>query len=142
MRREYQKLSSNIKPVEPSTGLFDRIIAAIKKEQEFRHSKRLFFLFFTLLIVSVGTAPFPFAVLSEQIENSGIFYFLSTATSNFGFFLAVWQDFILAILESLPIIGIAAFALNIALALFTLRLFLYKKRYLFKYLTHNFNASF
>lgn len=77
-------------------------------------------------------------MLSNQVESSGILYFISIAVNNFGVFLTLWQDFGLAILESMPIMGIVAFTISIGTALFTLRLFLYKKRLLLGYLTHNF----
>lgn len=123
------------------TGLFDRIIFAIRQEQEFRNSRKIFFLFFSLLVVSVASAPFSWQILSEQIENSGIYYFASLIISDLGSVLAFWQDFSLAILESLPIVAIIMFVINIALAVFTLRLFLYKKQYLFKYLMRSFNKT-
>ncbi len=135
-----RKLSLSSKPV-MHAGLFDRIISAIRREQELRRTKRIFFLFFSLLIISLSAAPFSWTILVKQVENSGTLFFISTAISDFGSFLAFWQDFVLAIFESLPIVGIILFATNIALAIFTLRLFLYKKQFLFKYLTNNFISA-
>ena len=126
MRKDYTK--------DPSAGLFDRIIAAIKREQELRHSKRLLVGFLALLILSFIATPLSWTILVNQIESSGISYFVSTAISDLGTFFALWQEFSLAILESLPITGIIAFAISIGMALFTLRLFLYKKRLLLGYL--------
>jgi len=140
MRKDYEKLFTHLKPIEPPAGLFDRIILAIKREQELQHTKRLLFGFLALLVISFGAAPFSWTLLANQVESSGIFYFITTAISDFGTFLAFWQNFSLAILESLPVIGIVVFTINMALTLFTLRLFLYKKQFLLKYLTHNFNA--
>lgn len=123
--------------VEPPKGLFDRIILAIKREQELQHTRRLVFGFAGLLIVSFAAVPFSWTMLVSQVESSGILYFISTAISDFGTFLILWQDFGLAILESLPLIGIVAFTISIGMALFTLRLFLYKKRLLLGYLIKN-----
>ncbi|MDP3990964.1 MAG: hypothetical protein Q8P63_01575 [Candidatus Nealsonbacteria bacterium] len=134
MRKDFEKLFSHLEPPEPPAGLFDRIILAIKQEQELRKTKRLLFGFFSLLIVSSIVAPFSWVLLMEQVESSGILYFVSTAVSNFNVFLTLWQDFGLAILESMPIMGIAVFTVNMALLLFTVRLFLYKRRLLFGYL--------
>lgn len=133
------KLSSEKKPA-MHTGLFDRIISAINQEQEFRNSRKLFFLFFILLIISVSSAPFSWSIMTGQIKYSGVYYFISVAISDLGSFFAFWQDFLMAIVESLPIIAIIIFTINIALALFTLRLFLYKKQFLFRYLAHNFKV--
>lgn len=137
MRKDYEKLGQ-FKPAEPLAGLFDRIILAIKREQELRHTRKLLFSFLFLLVVSLVATPLSWTMLVSQVENSGILYFISTAISDFRTFLALWQDFSLAILESLPIVGIAAFTISIGIAFFTLRLFLYKKRMLFGYLVHNF----
>jgi len=137
MRKDYEKLFSQLKPAEPPAGLLERIIFAIKQEQELQHTKKLLFGFLCLLIVSFITTPLSFNMLVNQLENSGIFYFISTAVSDFHIFLNLWQDFSLAILESLPIFSLAAFVISIGIAIFTLRLFLYRKRLLLNYLFLN-----
>lgn len=136
MRKDYEKLFTHLKPAEPSVGLFDRIILAIKREQELQHTKRLLFGFLLLLVASIIAMPFSWTLLVGQVESSGVLYFISTVVSDFSAFLALWQDFSFAILESLPITGIVAFTLSIGMALFTLRLFLYRKRLLLGYLMH------
>lgn len=134
MRKDYEKLFTYLEPSDPTAGLFDRIILAIQREQELRHTKRLVFSFLTLLIISFGAAPFSFTLLVEQIENSGILYFLSAAISDLSMFFTIWQDFGIAIIESLPIMGILAFTINLILLVFTIRLFLHKKKLLLAYL--------
>jgi len=138
MRQDFEKLFSHLKPAEPPAGLFDRIIMAIKREQELRHTRRLVFDFASLLVISFTTVPFSWAMLVNQVESSGILYFLSSAINDLGIFFALRQDFGLAILESLPIMGIVAFTISIGVALFTLRLFLYRKRLLLGYLIQSF----
>ena len=138
MRKDYEELFTHIKPKEPPAGLFDRIILAIKREQELQRTKRLLFSFLFLLVVSLIATPFSWTMLSSQVKSSGILYFISTAVSDFGTFLTLWQNFGLAILESLPIMGIIAFTISIGMAIFTLRLFLYLKRLLLGYLMHSF----
>ncbi len=141
MRKDYEQLFSHLEPQEPAAGLFDRIILAIKQEQELRRTKRLLFGFLFVLIASFIATPLSWTILVSQMENSGILYFVSAAVSDFGTFLTLWQDFGLAILESLPILGIAAFAISVGLALFTFRLFLYRKKLLLNYLFHNFKVG-
>ncbi len=138
MRINYEKLFSHIKPAEPPAGLFDKIILAIKREQELQKTKRLAFGFLFLLIVSLVAAPFSWTILADQMEVSGTSYFLSAAVSNLGVFFAFWQDFGLAIVESLPITGIVLFVVNVVFLLFTVRLFLHRKKLLLLYLTHNY----
>ena len=125
--------------IEPPAGLFERIILAIKREQELRQTRKLLFSFLFLLIVSFVAMPLSWIMLAKQVENSGISYFISAIASDFEIFLVLWQDFGLAILESLPIMGIVAFAISVGISIFTIRLFLYKKRLLLGYLINNFN---
>jgi len=134
MRKDFEKSFSYLESAEPSAGLFNRIIMAIKREQELRRTRRLVFGFFSLLIISLAAIPFSWTMLSNQIENSGISYFVSTAFNDFDIFFTLWQDFSLAILESLPLMGMIVFVASLGIAVFTLRLFLYRKRLLLNYL--------
>jgi len=116
-------------------GLFDKIICAIKLEQEFKKTKELLLMFASLLLISMASMPFSFAYFFSQMQESAILYFISTAMQNVNIFFVVWQDFLLSILESLPLMSIFLFSLNLALFVFTVRLFLYKKGLLLKYLS-------
>jgi len=139
MRKNHQNFAY-FKPA-PSAGLFDRIITAIKREQELRHSRKLLFSFLILLIISFVATPFSWSIFINQLKNSGIIYFVSAVVSDFNVFLAFWREFSLAILESLPITGIIFFGLSMGMALFTLRLFFYKKRLLLNYLIYNYGRK-
>ena len=134
MRKDYEELFTHIKPKEPPAGLFDRIILAIKREQELQHTRRLLFGFLFLLVASFIATPFSWSILINQIESSGISYFISIALSDVGTFLILWKDFSLAILESLPLTGMMIFAISLGMCIFTLRLFLHRKRLLLNYL--------
>ncbi len=136
MRKDYEKLFAHLEPIDLPAGLFDRIILAIQHEQELRQTKKLLFGFLFLLVASFVAAPLSWTILVNQAQNSGILYFISAAVSDFGIFLTLWQNFGLAILESLPIIGIIVFTISIGIAIFTLRLFLHRKRLLLNYLVH------
>ena len=134
MRKDYTKILTHLEPPDPPSGLFDRIILAIRHEQELRSTKRLALGFLALLIISLSSAPFSWRFFSEQMAESGILQFMSIAINDLATFLALWPDSIIAIAESLPIVGIIILAINMILAVFTLRLFLYKKRLLLSYL--------
>lgn len=136
MRKDYEKLFTHLTPPEPPTGLFDRIILAIRREQELRNTKRLVFGFLALLLVALITVPFSWILVTGQMQDSGVIQFIQVALSDIGTFFASWQEFSLAIAESLPIMSIAIFTINMILAVFTIRLFLYKKRLLVGYLLH------
>ena len=134
MRKDYAKILTHLEPPDPPSGLFDRIILAIRHEQELRSTKRLALGFLALLIISLSSAPFSWRFFSEQMAESGILQFMSIAINDLATFLALWPDSIIAIAESLPIVGIIILAINMILAVSTLRLFLYKKRLLLSYL--------
>src|SRR3989338_3099616 len=136
MRKDYEKLFTHLEPPEPPAGLFERIILEIKREQELRNTKRLAFGFLALLAFSFIAMPFSWTLFSGQMAESGILQFISVAVSDLETFLSVWPDSVMAVAESLPVIGIAFFTINMILAVFTLRLFLYKKRLLVGYLLH------
>ena len=114
--------------LESSTGLFDRIILAIKREQELRRTRKLAFGFLALLAVSLLSAPFSWTFFSGQVTSSGILQFVSIAINDFGTFLSLWPDSVLAVAESLPIMGMTILIINMILAVFTLRLFIYLVR--------------
>lgn len=120
--------------VKPPKGLFDRIILAIKREQELKRTRKILFGFLALLVLSLTATPISLAMLINQARSTGIYYFVSAALSDLGVFANLWQDFILAIIEGLPLTGIVAFIFSVGVSIFTLRLFLYKKRLLFGYL--------
>ena len=136
MRKDYEKLFTHLEPPEPPTGLFNRILLAIKREQELRSSKRLAFGFLALLAISFIATPFSWTLFSGQMAESGVLQFISVAMSDLGTFLSIWPDSVVAVAESLPVTGIILLTVNMILAIFTLRLFLYKKRLLVGYLFH------
>ncbi|MFH1180787.1 MAG: hypothetical protein V1705_00065 [bacterium] len=134
-RKSCEKTFSRLKSLEPPVGLFDRIILAIKREQDLRQTKKLAFGFLVLLAISLFAAPFSWRMLSVQTAESGVLYFTSVAWGNFGAFLSLWPDSLLAVAESLPITGITLFTVNMIASVFTLRLFLHRKRLLISYFT-------
>jgi len=137
MYKDYKKLFTYIESPEPPTGLFDRILLAIKQEQEKRQTRKLAYGFLALLVTSLSTAPLSWSFFSEQMTESGILQFLSLAVKDFSTFVTLWPDSIMAIVESLPITGTIILVLNLILVIFTLRLFLFKKGLLLKYFTQN-----
>jgi ABC-type phosphate/phosphonate transport system permease subunit len=140
MPKNYKKLFNNLKQIEPPPPLFNQIILAIKREQEFQKTKRLLFGFLFLFFISLMATPFSYRMLVSQAKNSGTFYFISTAVSDFEIFLAFWQDFSLAILEVLPVTEIIFFSICLGISIFTLRLFLKNKNLIFKGWINNLGA--
>jgi len=120
----------------PSDGLFDKIIFEIGKK-EINRQRRLVLGILFLLIISFFTMPFSWMIFMNQVKDSGISYFISTALSDIGLFFSFWQDFTLVILDLLPTGGLVAILFSLAIFLFALRqLFLYKKKFSFGCLAH------
>ncbi len=122
-------------------NLFDKIVLAVKQEKEFKQTKKILLAFLLLLAVSAISLPFSLAFFVGEWRHSGIQYFILSAVGNVGIFVAYWQDFTLSIVESLPAAAIIIFLVNLGLLLFTLRLFMYKKQLLLKYLMHTYGAK-
>lgn len=121
---------------EPSSGFFDRIIFAIRREEELRKGRKLAFLFFALLVISLASVPFSLAFFFGEMAESGVTYFVLVAAEDFAVFQALWSDFVMAVAESFPVAALAGLALNMILAVCTLRLFLHRKRLLLSYVMH------
>jgi hypothetical protein len=122
------KSSGNLETIEaPSAGLFDSILFAIQKEKNAKKSRRLFYGFVFLLLISLATIPFSSMLLVREWNESGVAYFITTAMGNLHVARENLSDVILSIIESLPVMALVTFAINLALVLFTVRLFLYKK---------------
>jgi hypothetical protein len=126
--------SAHCEPGDCPTGLFDKIILSIALEQEHKNTQKLLCLMTGIFILSLVALPFSWSLFAHQWASSGINYFIAPALASSGQFFALWQDVFMSILESLPVIPIILFALNIVLLLFSVRLFFYKKGLLFKYL--------
>lgn len=136
MLSKYVQKPIEIQAANPSCGLFDKIIAAIASEKEFKQTSKLLFFFSFLFIISVIAMPFSLSFFASQWRSSGAYYFIITALGNLKISVSLWQDFILSILEALPVLAIVLLAINIALFLFAIRLFLHRQGLLLKYIRH------
>jgi hypothetical protein len=136
MEDEYKNFFDDPQETEPPVGLFEKIIFAIEREEQLKKTRKLFFSFLFLLVISLIVTPYSWMILINQVKSSGIIYFLSTAITDLKTIFTFWQDFLLAIVETLPLVEIMFFLISLGICLFTLRLFLYKKGLLIKYLFH------
>ncbi len=125
-------------PAAPVAGLFDKIILAVREEVEFKKTGSVLLIFTILLVASVLALPFSWLFFMHQWQASAVYYFILSALTNLPVFFHAWQDFSLSILEALPVTSLALFAVNLALFIFCIRLFLYKKGALLKYLHRSF----
>jgi signal transduction histidine kinase len=134
MLNNYEKLFGHLNSQEPPVNIFDQIILLIQQEKERKRTKKILFIFSIFFVISLIITPLSFNIFINQIKDSGIIYFFSTAFNDLGVFIALWQDFSLAILESLPLMGLLTFVFSLVVFLFTFRLFFRRKRLLIDYL--------
>jgi len=97
---------------EPPNDLFLKIIARIEREKEIKQTRKLI-LFAIPFVFSLILLPFSWNYFWTEIKNSGIFYFFETLFTNLSLVSTYWKDFVFAILESLPILAIVAFIVNL-----------------------------
>lgn len=126
MREYLEKNLKNLKPINPPEDLFKKIILAIRKEEKLKKRRNFLIRFSFLLTLSIVSLTFSGKLLMNEIKNSGIIYYFSVLIENLNIFFKIWQNFSLAILESLPVTVITIFIANIIIFLFTIRLFLLK----------------
>jgi len=109
MRKDYEKLFTNLTPKAPPSGLFGKIISRIQRERQFLTMRN------RLIVLSLGVvASFlafipAFNAVQSDFAQSGIMNFVSLLSYDFMAVIAVWNDFALSILESLPIVSITIF---------------------------------
>lgn len=123
MRKDYEKLFTHLTSPEPPTGLLDRIIARIHKEEQLMSIKKRLFLFSTTILVSAITFVPAISAFKEEFAQSGFLQFVSLLFSDFWLVIADWQNFGLAILESLPAMSITAFLFTALVFLWSLKHF-------------------
>jgi uncharacterized membrane protein len=115
MEKDYKKLFMNLEEVRPSDELFERIILRIGKEERMIVAKmRIVFFSFLLIVSSFGFA-YSFIATQNALVNSGFIQFFSLIFSDFSIVATYWQNFLLTLLESLPVIAVV-----ISLVMFSL----------------------
>jgi len=121
--------------------LFGRIITAIRREEELKRARRKAILFLLCFGISVITAPFSLSILPVELERTGFIYYISTAASDLDVLMALWKDFLLVIVESLPLLVLAICSASIGITLFTIRMFIRDRKIISGYLIHNFGQG-
>lgn len=128
MAKDFQEIFTYLEEKIPKQELLSKVLVAIRK-QEIKRKNQKMAGFLLLSLVIAFTVPFTSQMLISQINNSGIAYFLGAIVNDFHSFLNFWQEFILAILESLPITGLLVFAVSLEAFIFAFRLFLREKTF-------------
>jgi len=92
--------------MEPREGLFEEIMGCIRKKRLFYAKCRMAAFF--LLFVGSATAFLPvLRIAAVEFSESGFLEFISLLVSDSGVILVSWQNFLLALAESLPAVSLA-----------------------------------
>jgi hypothetical protein len=133
MKDTYKQLFSCLSTNEPSDTLLRDIMFSIRKEQVKQRSKRLIINSASLFLVACVLAPFSWHILVNEVKSSSFMYFVSVTFNNFGVFLTFWKDFLLAILESMPVVGLVALGFNLVIFLLAFRFLLSRRNIFMKF---------
>lgn len=115
MIEDYDKLFKNLKSPELPGGLFDKIVDRINAEHRLTIIKQKVAVFSIGLALSIAGFVPAIKMVQKGFVESGFADFWSLIFSDAGVVLSDWQNFMLALVEKLPIMGIV-FLLVIVLA--------------------------
>jgi len=113
MNKYYEKIFTNLKSPKPPENLFNKVMSRIRQEKNLLTVKRRMAVFSAGLISSAVAIIASFRVVESEMIKSGFIQFASLIFSDMGTVLSNWQNFVLALLESLPVVSIAVFLLTI-----------------------------
>ena len=102
------KSFKKIDAVEPPKDLSFRILSAIETEAR-RSGKNKFIFFGSLSVISLIFMIPAFQYFIQEFYISGFYSYISILFSDTNTVLALWKEFSIAIMESLPVFGITVF---------------------------------
>jgi hypothetical protein len=110
MKDNFDKLFTSLPATEPPDGLLRKTLDRLEKARERRAFKRLVLL--SLGLIASATALVPLGrMFYAEVSASGFWQFFSLIFSDFGAVTVVWQNFILTLLETLPVYSLAGILL-------------------------------
>lgn len=105
---DFDKLFSYFNPPEPRADLFGKIINRINEEREMVSLKRRIFIFSAGLLCSIAAVIPAFRMARAGFFDSGFLSYFSLLFSDTAIVMAYWKNFSFSLLETLPVIEIAA----------------------------------
>lgn len=94
--------------IEPPTGLFEKIMNRIHKEERLLTIKRRIVIFSIGLVGSLAGFVPAFRMAQAGFIESGFVQFISLIFSDFSVVITYWQSFVSVLLETFPIMSIIA----------------------------------
>ncbi len=106
--------------IQPKADLYDRVINRINREEKIAEIRiKLVFRFFGLLSSCFALAPFSFMLFSD-ISESGFLNFLSLIYSDFSVVMSNAGDYILSLLEIMPLPSLIFSSVSLLVSIFFL----------------------
>ncbi len=103
----------------PGADLEARVFSRIEKEKKFLARRSL--LIFTLADVLSGAGlVLSFSYLFKLLATSGFYHYASLFWSDLGTASLYWQELLLSLVESLPMLGVIAFLMVTLVLIFSL----------------------
>ncbi len=108
MPDDFEKLFSQLPSPDLPEGLFGVVLAKIAARKKARIKFHLAIFALTSVISLAALVP-ALTSLSRGFSNSGFMEFLSLTFSDFRIVSAYWQNYVLSLLEALPVLETAIF---------------------------------
>jgi len=111
----------DISPTKPPKRLFWVVIKRLKLEKNLKIFKEKFSIFLTVLIISIILVAAAIFIFNSELAESESGFLFSLLFSDTGIVLSYYKNFVLAVLESMPVVSINASLAAILLLTISLR---------------------
>jgi len=108
-------------PTKPPKRLFWAVIKRLKLEKKLKIFKEKFSIFLAILIISVALVAAAIFIFKSELAGSESGYLFSLLFSDTGIVLSYYKNFVLAILESIPVVSIIVSLTALVLVMISLR---------------------
>jgi len=122
MDKNLEKIPEDFNLVEPPAGLFDKIMCRIEREKKIFTLRRRIIIFSIGLIGSAIAFVPAFTYVRYGFVESGFYSFFSLIFSDTEVVITYWESFIQSLLETLPVVGLAALLTTVVIFLESLKL--------------------
>lgn len=132
MDKNIDKLFSELEVFEPDVALYSKILENIKNKQR-SFARRRFFVFLLLFLTSSIALIPTFNMLYVDFVRSGFFQFFSLIFSDSRLIVSYWHNFIIILMESLPVVSLILFFVIVFIMLESLRFLTRDAKFIFSH---------
>ncbi len=106
MRQDYEKLFSQLTPPEPTGDFLNRVMGRIQREEKLMAAKRRIIFFSSGFVGSLIAFIPVFSSTQAEVAKTGFFRVLSLIFSDSGAVMSFFNQYLLSLLETLPVLNI------------------------------------